>query len=682
MRRAVTCIGNGSSAVRTHQLHVGLLGGFRVERVGCSQPVTVWQRRTAKTLTKLLATHPRHALHREQILETLWPTVDPASALNSLGKALHAARRALEPELQPRMSSAYLRLTESMLALDPDNVTVDADHFQRLAQSALGRGEVAAYEAALSAYGGELLPEDRYEDWCVERRDVLAGLRLQLLLELATSLEEQGALQASADRLDQVLKGDPTREDVHRRLMVLYRRMGSRDQAIRQFHVCRAVLRRQLGLPPEEATLALYQDVIAEPVAPASRSTPAPEPVAGACERPRDATPGTPCVGREAELAQLRQRLGDAETGRGRLVLLTGEPGVGKTRLAAEFAADAQRRGALVLRGGGGAHGNQLVHGPFAVALEDYVAGRDAADRETLAERHPALAPFVPSLGLSTVVPRVSDRPTADALSFMSGLARLLTELALQRTVVLCIGDLHGLSRRNLELLRYLTQLAVRRRWLIVATSRSEEVRPGSPLSQTIAAATREDLCAQLEVHNLLRADCDRLVAALLGAAVSDGLAQHVHRHTLGNPLFVEELVGLMRERGELVLQHGAWEAAPAGRPCAPARVRDLVGASIAGLDASVRRVLRLIAAAGPRELSLAQLRGAAAALNPPVSEATLFDVLDRALELRVLEERDGSYGFRHPLVRAALYDDLAAHRRMQLHAAMLTGVTAELAAT
>jgi DNA-binding SARP family transcriptional activator len=244
-------------------LRVELLGGFRVERIGVARPV-VWQRRTARTLTKLLAAHPRHSLHREEILELLWPDVPAKSALNRFGQALHAARRAFEPELRPRESSAYLRLKESVLSLETEHVVIDADHFQQLAESALGGGNEEAYASALAAYGGELLPEDRYQDWCAERRAFLAELRVRLLVELADALEERGAHATAADRLREVLRHDPTREDVHRRLIVLYAEMGTRDQAVRQFQTCREVLQRDLGLLPAEPTRALYEEIVAD----------------------------------------------------------------------------------------------------------------------------------------------------------------------------------------------------------------------------------------------------------------------------------------------------------------------------------------------------------------------------------------------------------------------------------
>jgi DNA-binding SARP family transcriptional activator len=296
-------------------LRVELLGGFRVERIGAARPV-VWQRRTAKTLTKLLAAHPRHSLHREEILELLWPGVPAKSALNRFGQALHAARRAFEPELPPRQGSAYLRLTESMLTLETEHVVIDADLFQQLTESALGHGNEEAYESALAAYGGELLPEDRYHDWCAERRDFLAELHIRLLVELADALQERGAQAAAADRLREVLRYDPTREDVHRGLIVLYAAMGTRNQAVRQFQICREALQGELGLVPGESTLAVYEEILADRI-PKRIDAPAGDREVVESHRVTTAGPtlGTPMTGRDSVLQHLRERLGRAGLG-------------------------------------------------------------------------------------------------------------------------------------------------------------------------------------------------------------------------------------------------------------------------------------------------------------------------------------------------------------------------------
>jgi DNA-binding SARP family transcriptional activator len=660
---------NGSQTRAVPQLRLELLGGFRAERAGVGRPVAGWQRRTAKTLTKLLATHPRHRLHREQVMEVLWPDVEIESALNSFGKALHAARRALEPELPPRESSAYLQLTDSMVALDTRRVWIDADHFESLAETALRQGDVAGYERALAAYGGELLPEDRYEDWCAERRDRLAALHGQLLLALAEAHEERGAHSASAARLRELLQHDPTREDVHRRLMALYASLGARDRALRQFQICEGVLKRELDLAPDQPTVDLYREIQADRI-PERPRTREPDSIRAESVRRSTTDQRVPLVGRDSVRRQLGEELTRADEGKGRMVVVTGEAGMGKTRLVEDLASEARRQGAAVLWGGSGAHANHLPYGPFAVALEGHVASRPEAERSDLAQRFPPLVHFVPSLGIASEIQSLTDR-SSDELYLAPAIVGLLTDLARVQPVLLVLGDLHDLHPSSLNLLEYLAQLATQRRWLIVGTHREEGLEGGVELSRMIDTTEREGLCLQLELEPLDHADCAQLVRALLpGGCVDDAFVDHVYARSLGNPLFVEELLGEMRARGELVLTKGSWRAAASPGVLVPARVRALVALRVAPMEESVRRVLTLAAAHG-MEISLSDLRTGGAALHPPVSDVALFNALDRALAIRILEERDDSYAFRHPLVRSALYEDLSKHRRDELHAAL-----------
>jgi DNA-binding SARP family transcriptional activator len=667
-----------SPVTAVQPLRVKLLGGFRVERVDVpGLAVCIWQRRSAKRLTKLLATHPRHALHREQILEILWPDVDPESALNSFGKALHAARRAVEPELPARETSAYFTLIDGMLALNTEFVDIDADHFQRLAESALRSGDVAAYESALAADGGELLPEDRYEDWCSERRDFLAGLHIRLLLGLADAFEQSGSLSASADRLREVLQHDSTREDVHRRLMVVYAQMGMRDQAVRQFHRCEVVLRRELDLAPESATAALFQEVLANRI-PKQVPTPGsvrlqPQP----SEQPNH-DPGArkPFFGHERVLRRLHEELARADEGAGRCILVCGEAGVGKTRLASELAAMGWGHGASVFLGGRTGYANHLAYGPFAVALENYVAGKSEGERKELAERYPALVHLVPSLGMTRRLPRLDDRARGDDLYLISTMVRLLADRAKTGPVVLVVEDLQDLHYSSLELLQYLALLAAQRRWLIVGTFRQEGLDVGSDHWRLIGAMADDPVCLCIELTPLERAECDQLVRTLLQpGGVADAVLDHVYAWSHGNPLFVKELVREMREGGELVFSGDSWQTTPAHAARVPARVRALVARRLAPVDESVRRVLALAAASGG-ELSLSGLCAAATALRPPISDAALFDALDRALETRILVERNGVYAFRHPLVGPALYEELPKHRRDELQAAVRQSLT------
>jgi predicted ATPase len=377
-----------------------------------------------------------------------------------------------------------------------------------------------------------------------------------------------------------------------------------------------------------------------------------------------------PLVGRDSVLRQLGAELTRADEGKGRMIVVTGEAGVGKTRLVEDLASEARRQGAAVLRGGSGAHANHLPYGPFAVALEGYVASLPDAERSDLAQRFPPLVHFVPSLGIGTEIQPLTDR-SADELYLAPAIVRLLTDLARVQPVLLVMGDLHDLHPSSLNLLEYLAQLATQRRWLIVGTRREEGLEDGAELSRMIDTMEREGLCMQVELQPLDRADCAQLVRALLpDGSVDDALVEHVYARSLGNPLFVEELLGDMRARGELILTKGSWRPAASPGAWVPARVRALVARRVAPMEGCVRRVLALAAANG-MEISLSDLRTGGAALHPPVSDVALFNALDRALAIRILEERDDSYAFRHPLVRSALYEDLSKHRRDELHAAL-----------
>ena len=311
------------------------------------------------------------------------------------------------------------------------------------------------------------------------------------------------------------------------------------------------------------------------------------------------------------------------------------------------------------------------------MALEGYAASLPDSEREELAQRYPALVHFVPSLGIRRPLPPLTDRPGDDHLYLVPTVVRLLTDLARTRPVVLVLGDLHASHYSTIHLLPYLALLAAQRRWLLVGSVRGEEVAATTELQQMIDVMTRERLCVHVDLSPLARLDCDQLVRRMLpGGQVSGELLERVYARSLGNPLFAGELVREMLDRFELVLENGSWHASFPLSARVPTRVRALVAMRVDPLEESVRRVLALVAAADAVEISLAVLRAGAAALHPPVSDVTLFDALDRALKVGILEERKDAYAFRHPLVRAALYEDLPKHRRDQFRAALAGATT------
>src|SRR5215204_341928 len=165
--------------LKPEAVRVKMLGGFSVGVGSRTIGQNEWHLRRAAALIKLLALAPNHRLHREQIMDLLWPHLGKRAASNNLRRTLHAARRVLDPS----ESSRYLVSEEGWLALCPaGSVWVDVEAFEEAAVTARREGEPAAYRAVLDLYAGELLPADRYEGWAEEKRDELLRLYLDLLM--------------------------------------------------------------------------------------------------------------------------------------------------------------------------------------------------------------------------------------------------------------------------------------------------------------------------------------------------------------------------------------------------------------------------------------------------------------------------------------------------------------------
>jgi predicted ATPase/DNA-binding SARP family transcriptional activator len=281
-----------------------LLGGLAVEIGEDIVPPDAWRRRKSAALVALLALSSNRRLHREQIIDALWPDATVVDAAPRLYKAAHHARRALGA-----LDSVVAR--SELVALLPDApVSVDALEFAAAAEAALADGSPTAAEAALSLYGGELLPELLYEEWTDEPRARLRLLNLQLLHQ--------------AHRWDEIVELDPTDEQAHVEVMQALHEGGAHRAALLQFDQLDQILRREPGVGPGAAALQLRDRILA-----------ASGPEAGSMpQRLGDfPQPSDVFVGRESELAALA-----AACSTSRVVTLFGPGGVGKTRLAVEFA--------------------------------------------------------------------------------------------------------------------------------------------------------------------------------------------------------------------------------------------------------------------------------------------------------------------------------------------------------
>ena len=303
-------------------LEIQMLGDFRIrigERVIADAD---WNLRKAAGIVKLLALEPGHRLHREQVMDTLWPDLDRDAAANNLRYALHTARRILNTDGALARDGVHLLLRQS------GDVRVDVRAFETAADAAWNGTDPAAFARAINLYAGDLLPDDLFDEWLEPYRVTLRTTWLALLSRLAKLQEDLRIPQAAITTLQTLVDTDPGHEEATARLMLLLAGNGRRAEALSEYERLETFLARDLDTVPEPVTRQL-----AEAIRDGKLGQPAPLTASAPKIRTTIPVQTTTFVGRERELVEIRHLLG-----RSRLVTITGPGGAGKTRMAIHVA--------------------------------------------------------------------------------------------------------------------------------------------------------------------------------------------------------------------------------------------------------------------------------------------------------------------------------------------------------
>jgi AAA ATPase domain len=372
------------------------------------------------------------------------------------------------------------------------------------------------------------------------------------------------------------------------------------------------------------------------------------------------------CVGRRRELKLLLRDLDAVRFGERRVVLLTGEPGIGKTRLAAEAGLAAHARGALVLYGRTD-EGLGQPYQAFAEALGHLVSSWPPALLDSAGPALGKLASLVPAArerGLGAP----EDGHGGERYVLFGAVGSLLSAASARQPVVLVLDDLHSADLPTILLLHHLLAIPSRPRLLVMATSRPVEPAHGPDLFASLAQLRRDERVTELVLEGLSEGDVLDLVQELAGAELEEAervYARALHRETDGNPLFVSEVIRGLGGRDELAaaaaaLERGGGQAALA----APASLRELIVARAAALGPETLAVLEAAAVVG-REFDSGLLARVA-----ELDDERIADVLDGAERAALIVPVAGPsrFAFHHLLMGHTLYEHLGAARRARLH--------------
>jgi DNA-binding SARP family transcriptional activator len=732
-------------------LEVLTLGRFEVRRNHDQHISGNWNRRKVVELFKLLLSIEQHRLHREQVQEILWPNSTLEQAANSFGKTLYLLRRALEPDLSAGKgsSSNYIQLEHDTLLLIPDSLRIDADIFEssskRLQAKIRSRSgkesesQIQAlldeFDSVLDIYNGDYLAEDLYEDWTQRRRDRLRRVHSWLLENAAELALIIGKGQRTSEYLLELLESNSADEQTHRQLMLVYARMGRRNDAFNQYLLLRKTLKEELRTSPLPETNELFRQIQMGQVSIDLRESrlegkhasvititheeSAPQTDINKDKLQEDSTgephlddqidePVVPSqldperilqaelVGREEEIALLQRAFKQVLNGQRRVVFTSGEPGIGKTRIARDFAHWCEEsQQATVLWGHCYEMSGQLPYQPIADALSAHVQTCSPEKlRSMLGNSATDLAKIAPEIRLK--LPELPQPeplgPEPERRNLYNAVARYFNTLAVERSLILILDDLQWADAATLHLLNYLTlQGGVSSLDNVSSAGKSNslplylllyragEVYETHPLRALIAALQRKGIGEELRLQRLTEEQVQQLLMNMAKQPVASVFAGEIYRHTEGNPFFIGEAIRSLIIEGKIVWTGERWQSTVKATELEiPQSVRLLIERRLVNLSPDSRTTLALAAVLG-RQFSSALLCKAHS-----LSEEVIAEHIDNAIQLQLLSslidlsskrnneagyfEQDIDLTFTHDKIREVLYQWLNPLRRRALH--------------
>ncbi|MBN2146897.1 MAG: tetratricopeptide repeat protein [Anaerolineales bacterium] len=644
-------------------LHLDLLGAFHLKKGG--QPVTGFEHPRLQHLLAYLVLHRTAPISRRQLAYLFWPDSPDQQALKNLRTLLTRLRQAL-PDVD-----LFIQITPQAIAWRPDSpFTLDVAEFEMgMSQAAAAKetgdyvGTVNALESAVHLYTGELLP-DCYDDWILPQRERCQQACRDALERLVLLLEEHREYGKALPYASQLLNHDPLSETAYHHLIRLYLALGNRTEALRFCRECDAMLELEFGKTSQRATQDQYAHLL---------EVESPPMLAAMEQRLGTGPSGAPLVGRNAEWTRLVTAWRSAAAGHPQMILLSGDAGIGKTRLAEEMCAWVARQGGIV----GLAHchpagSSAVAYAPVIEWLHDRtLQGRVAALADVwLVE----IARILPSL--------LAERPTLKSpgplteswqrTRLFEALAHAILGSDHATPLLLFLDDLQWCDQETLDWLGYLLRFDARAPLMIVTSVRKYEIDRVHPLMAFWFALTRSGLLNEIPLGPLDRTETGMLAANVAGRVVDTRETNQIYTDTEGNPLFVVEMVragmaarGMEKHRNQETLEPGYLDETPiSSTPAAlPPKVRAVIQWRLAQLSPTAQALAQTAAVIG-REFNLDVLVRASRQ-----DEQGVMEGLEELWQRHLVRVQNGSiFDFTHNGIRVVAYDDTSPVRRRDVH--------------
>lgn len=619
------------------RLEVRLLGGFSLSTPSGGAIILPGSRQ--RTLVAYLLLHRHRPADRRHLAFLLWPDSTEPQALTNLRQLIHDVRAAI-PDAD-RFIEAGRQLVrwidDAPFVLDVDRFEASVGPVMQQRLTLDPEASIAGLAVGIALYTGDLLPEC-YDEWIEPVRRRLHDLLVGALRRITALLEERRVFSAALGHAERLRGLEPLDETVTLALMRLHAAQGRRALALQAYARTEALLREELGTAPTPALQELRDRLLRAP------EGEEPSPTAGAAE--------PAFIGRAAEWTRLTQAWSAASRARPCCVLVSGIPGIGKTRLCAEFAAWARRQGATVAVSRCYRTVGSLPYAPVidwlrSPMLAGPVASMAGAWRAELGRLMPDLA------GATTAPP---EKSAGSRRRLFDALVRAIGASPPPR--LLLLDDIQWADRETLEWIRFLMGAESQHSLVLLAAYRAGERADEERLEDLLRDLRHDGRLELVEVESLDEPDSTALAAAAGGRPLEVSAAKEMYRETEGHPLYIVEM---MRASAE-----GSARPAPArttGKRVLPDRVMATIEGRLALLAPSARDVLGVASVIG-REFATELLAAASG-----TGEADVAAAVEELTVRRLVRERGaGVYDFSHDSIREVAYSRLGADRRRLLH--------------